>query len=95
MKNYLKAFINLDRSPLQHYFTQYDTAEVRRTVVCEVIVKRNDFVVDRSESQIVHQKKGSLKSTIQLMPHQRFPLSPSPPSCSCHLLVETAAYLVR
>jgi hypothetical protein len=105
IKNYLKAFINLDRSPLERYFPQYDVAETQRTImiVREIIDKRDDLlhiymeykqdVIERSKLSIFYQKTVSSKYTMQLMPLQRFPFLPH--SVSPQMLIETAVYLER
>ena len=41
---YLKAFIDVDRSPLEDYFDNYNAADAQRTFICEVIDRRDDML---------------------------------------------------
>jgi hypothetical protein len=66
IQKYLKAFIDVDRSPLEDYFDNYNAADAQRTFICEVIDRRNEMltlyydykrdVVERSMVSIFHQK---------------------------------------
>jgi hypothetical protein len=39
IKKYLKAFIDVDRSALQIYFSGFNTAEAKRRMIYEIIDK--------------------------------------------------------
>jgi hypothetical protein len=66
IKRYLKAFIDVDRSPLEDYLDNYNAADAQRTFIREVIDRQDDMltlyydykrdVVERSMVSVFHQK---------------------------------------
>ena len=96
---YLKAFIDVDRSPLEDYFDNYNAADAQRTFICEVIDRRDDMLTITSVTSYnevwskYFMRKSFSKFIAQPMPLLLFPLPPLSPLP--HPLDETVLYVAR